>query len=163
MPRIDFYVLPSQAPEQRLRLACRLVEKAYSLGHRIYIHTASAAQAQRLDDLLWSFRQGSFIPHTLQPAATDDLAPVLIGWGDSEAATKEWLQRAPGIEPADTSAKPEDPAHVLINLTDEVVPFFGEFQRVLETADQNPETLRKARDRFRHFRDLGLEPESHKL
>ena len=39
MTRIDFYIVQHSEPSSRERFACRLAEKAYRLGHRIYIHT----------------------------------------------------------------------------------------------------------------------------
>lgn len=122
-------------------LACRLAEKAYGLGHRVYIHTRSPEQARELDDLLWTFRQNSFVPHALLPFEEDDSPPVFIGWEDK-----------PGVQ-----------AEVLINLTHEVPAFFQRFERVAELVDQEPQTLAKSRERFRYYRDQGLTPTSHRL
>lgn len=140
MPRVDFYILPDRAAESRPRLACRLAEKAYQLGHTVYIHAASAEQARYLDDLLWTFRQGSFVPHALYPAPPDDTSPVLIGWAEEAPA-----------------------AAVLINLTQDIPAFFERFQRVAELVDQTPETLAQSRERFRLYRERGCSPQSHKL
>ena len=79
MPRVDFYVLPDNKDNGRALLACRLADKAYTLGHEVYILVASEAQAGALDDLLWTFRQDSFIPHERYPLAGDEASPVLIG------------------------------------------------------------------------------------
>lgn len=140
-PRIDFYVLPGQEPNGRLSLACRLAEKAYGLGHRVYLHAASPEQARQLDDLLWTFRQGSFVPHTLCPPAEGDASPVLIG----------------------SDATPPPAAQVLINLSDTVPAFFERYERVAELVDQQPSVLAKSRERFRFYRDRGYEPVSHRL
>jgi DNA polymerase-3 subunit chi len=140
VPQIDFYVLPGQAPDGRALLACRLAEKAYRLGHTVYIHAGSAEQAHYLDDLLWTFRQGSFVPHALYPPPPEDRSPVLIGWRDDAPA-----------------------AVVLINLAPQAPPFFERFARVAELVDQNPQTLSESRDRFRCYRDRGYAPASHKL
>lgn len=140
-PRIDFYVLPGQEPKGRLLLACRLAEKAYGLGHRVYLHAASAEQARQLDDLLWTFRQGSFVPHTLCPPAEGDASPVSIGSDETPAAT----------------------AAVLINLGDAAPVFFERYERVVELVDQQPPVLAKSRERFRFYRDRGYEPVSHRL
>ncbi len=78
-PRIDFYVLPDHQDQSRALLACRLADKAYGLGHTVYILTASEAQAAALDDLLWTFRQDSFIPHERYPLVGTEGSPVLIG------------------------------------------------------------------------------------
>ncbi len=140
MPQIDFYVLPEQQPAGRLLLACRLAEKAYSLGHTVYIHTESAAQSHQLDDLLWTFRQGSFVPHALCPPPPEDRSPVLLGCADE-------------VPQAD----------VLINLAPQVPAFFERFGRVAELVDQHPQTLRESRERFRCYRERGYAPASHKL
>ena len=140
-PRIDFYVLPGQESKGRLLLACRLAEKAYGLGHRVYLHAASPEQARQLDDLLWTFRQGSFVPHTLCPPVEDDASPVSIGSDETPAAAAE----------------------VLINLSDTVPAFFERYQRVAELVDQQPSVLTKSRERFRCYRDRGYEPVSHRL
>ena len=140
-PRIDFYVLPGREPNGRLSLACRLAEKAYGLGHRVYLHAASSEQARQLDDLLWTFRQGSFVPHTLCPSAASDASPVLIG----------------------SEETPPPKAQVLINLSDTVPAFFERYERVAELVDQQPSVLAKSRERFRFYRDRGYEPVSHRL
>ena len=142
MPRIDFYVLPDQKPNGRLLLACKLSEKAYLSGYRVYLHTSSAEQARTVDDLLWTFRQGSFVPHALSPASADDRSPVLIG----------------------CSASPPELANgIIVNLDLQPPPEFERFERVIEVVDQEPETLTRSRDRFRLYRERGFQPSSHKL
>jgi DNA polymerase-3 subunit chi len=141
VPRIDFYVLPDQKDNGRALLACRLTDKAYNLGHTVYIFTTSEAQAAALDDLLWTFRQDSFIPHERYPLAGEESSPVLVGM-------------AP---PAEVDAQ------VLINFTDVLPEGFERFQRVVELVDQHPEGLVKSRERFRQYRERGLTPETHKL
>lgn len=139
MTEIDFYVLPSSAPEQRARTACRVAEKAFSLGHRVHVHAADAAQARALDELLWTFRDGAFVPHAL--AADDPDAPVVIGAGEEPAA----------------------PAYLLINLTDSVPAFFSRFERVAEVVDDDPAVRDAGRERFRFYRDRGYALRTHKL
>ena len=135
--RVDFYILPDPAPDARERLSCRLAEKAYKMGHTVYLHADSESQAQRLDDLLWTFRAGSFVPHARgggQPS------PVLIGSGE-----------APGA------------ADLLITLSAAVPAFYERFTRVAEIIDGNEDNKRAGRERFRFYRGRGLEPQSHHL
>ena len=132
-PRIDFYVLPDQQENGRALLACRVADKAYSLGHTVYLFTASEAQAAALDDLLWTFRQDSFIPH--------ERYPLVIG----------------------TAAPAEVNAQVLINFTLALPDGFERFERVVELVDQQPEVLAKSRERFKQYRERGCAPESHRL
>jgi DNA polymerase-3 subunit chi len=39
--RVDFYVLSDDTPDAKLRVACRLIEKAFDSGLRVYAQTAS--------------------------------------------------------------------------------------------------------------------------
>ena len=60
--RVDFYVLSEDAPDARLRWACRLAEQAAEQGSRVYLQTADNADARRLDELLWTYNDRSFLP-----------------------------------------------------------------------------------------------------
>ena len=142
MTRVDFYVLPTEAPRNRALLACRLAEKAFSQGHRVYIHTGSEQQSQELDDLLWTFRQGSFIPHAITGTETAENAAVLVGHQPEPAGNH---------------------LDVLINTAQEVPLFFGRFERVAELVDQQPGTLQQARERYKFYRDRGYELQSHNI
>jgi len=141
VPRVDFYILPGRQAGSRSLLGCRLAEKAYGLGHTVYIHTASPEQAQHLDELLWTFRQGSFVPHALHPDADNEVPPVLIGW-----------QPDPLVN-----------ATLLINLSEEAPAFLERFERVAELVDQDEKTLDTSRDKFRRYRTQGCELHTHKL
>ena len=141
MPRVDFYVLPDHREKGRALLACRLADKAYSLGHTVYLLAASDAQAATLDDLLWTYRQDSFIPHERYPRVGEESSPVLVG----------------AVLPADVNAQ------VLINVTDALPEGFERFERVVELVDPHPEVLAKSRERFRQYRERGCAPETHKL
>ena len=141
MPRIDFYLLDDPAPDGVALLACRLTEKAFLLGHSIYIQAASEEQAQSLDKLLWTFKQGSFLPHARHPEAAGKSAPILIGHG----------------------AEPQTAAQVLINLDSEIPAFYPRFERVAELVGPGEEARRQARQRFRSYRDGGCELNTHTL
>ncbi|MEE8343080.1 MAG: DNA polymerase III subunit chi, partial [Gammaproteobacteria bacterium] len=81
MTRVDFYILPGKEPNGRQLLACRLADKAYQLGRKVYIHTDSHAQTEQVDKLLWTFRQNSFVPHAVMDQAGNEPPPVLLGNG----------------------------------------------------------------------------------
>jgi DNA polymerase III subunit chi len=46
-------------------ILCRWVEKFYEDRKRVLVVTDSTLAAQHLDQLLWTFAQGSFIPHRI--------------------------------------------------------------------------------------------------
>lgn len=141
MTQVDFYIAPDTRPEARERLCCRLAEKAYRAGQRVYIHAATNAQAMRLDELLWTWRDGSFLPHALHPTGEGDPSPILIGH------------------------RPEAPAEnqVLINLADEPPPFSDRFNRLLEPVAGSEEERAGARRRYRSYRQRGYTLNNHEL
>lgn len=145
MTRVDFYVLDDGAEQARERFACRLVEKAWRLKHKIYLHARSAEEAERLDQLLWTFSDRSFVPHVLDtPELAPELAaatPIRIGTGDEA-----------GFE-----------AELLVNLDAEVPLFFSRFERVAEIVGGDDEHRAAARERFRFYRDRGYAMETHKI
>jgi len=145
MTRVDFYVLDDQAEAARERFACRLVEKAFRLKHKVYVHAASTTAAQRLDTLLWTFSEGSFIPHVL---AASDLEPALAEATPVQIGTGE----PPGLEAA-----------VLVNLDGEVPAFFSRFERVAEIVGGDASQRTQARARFKFYRDRGYALETHRI
>jgi DNA polymerase-3 subunit chi len=141
MTRVDFYIVDSSAPTSRALTACRLAEKAYSLDHHIYIHTADQSQTNELDDLLWTYQAGSFVPHHCADPAVVHECPVLIGHMDA----------------------PERYNQVLINLDTTVPMFFSRFERVVEIVNQDEALRNQARERFKFYRNRGYDLHTHNL
>lgn len=144
MTRVDFYILERSTPEASLTLACRLAEKAVDRDHEVLINTGTAAEAARLDTLLWTFSQGSFLPHRLLDGADrpDEGERVLVGCGR---------------EPHDGSWD------LLINLASSVPDFFSRFERVAEVVGADTENKTAGRERFRYYRDRGYELRTHRV
>ena len=140
-PQIDFYISQGSTGEQRLLLACRLADKAFRSGHTVHVHCADAAQAQQLDDMLWSFQATSFVPHAQMHSDDADNAPVRIGHGDAL-----WLNQ-----------------DVLINLDRTVPAAFAQYARVLEVVVQDSAVLDNTRQHWRHYKQLGHEPQRREL
>jgi len=141
MTQVDFYILQDGAPEAPPLFACRLVEKAYKQGHRVYINADSAAQLRQLDDLLWTFRAGSFLPHAVYAGAADAEQPVLLGH----------------------AVEPDGMADVLVNLDSAVPPWFGRFSRVAEPVGAGEAARSAGRARYRFYQDRGYTLNTHKL
>ena len=139
--RVDFYILAASEPASRLQFACRLTEKAYGLNNRVYAHTASQAEAEQLDKLLWTFKQGSFIPHQALGTDNDERAPVRIG----------------------SPERCENEGELLINLTEAAPEFATNFARVVEIVDGREASRKAGRERFRQYREMGLKPETHQI
>ncbi|MDV3237908.1 MAG: DNA polymerase III subunit chi [Gammaproteobacteria bacterium] len=158
MTRVDFYILPDADPAQRPLLACRLAEKAYGQGLKVYVHTATEGEALHLDELLWTFRDGSFLPHAIAKGA-------IAKGTDPDFAESAKSGSVPVLVPVLVGHDHEPSTHtdVLINLGAEVPRFFGRFERVAELVDQRPEQLALSRERYRFYRERGYELNSHQL
>lgn len=135
--QVDFYVLqdPALSAEQ---LTCRLALMAWEQGHRIMVLAQDAAQAERLDELMWEYPQGRFLPHA--PKRQPLSAPVTVGLM------------------ADLD---DDAGEVIINLTRDAVPQAERFHRLLELVPANDAQRQASRAKFREYRNRGLEPASH--
>ncbi len=141
MTRVDFYILNDNAADARQRFVCRLAEKAWQQGNKVYIHTGDPALSTRIDEMLWTFSQGSFVPHGMDNDPAADEADIHIGHGD----------------------EPRHHDEVLINLSSEVPLFFSRFKRVAEIIDGDENQRQQGRERFRFYRERGYPLESHNI
>ena len=142
MARVDFYVLERIDERSRQVLACKLAEKAYRLNHTVYIHTSSPRDAELVNELLWTFRDGSFVPHGL--AGNEDgteESPVIVGYDADGARGRD----------------------LLINLCDEIPAFAESFPRVAELVTSEENCRRLSRKRYALYRDRGHTINTHNL
>jgi len=138
MSQIDFYILPDT---NHLPFVCRLIEKAYKNRHSIFIHANNQAEANHLDELLWTYRDDSFLPHNLYGEGPDPAPPIQIGYQQI----------------------PEKHRDILINLNNTVPTFYKQFSRVLELVANQPEQQHIARERYRFYQAEKCKITSHKL
>ena len=139
LTKVDFYILPSAEPSARLDFACKLTEKAWRLGHRVYLHCSDAAQRQDLDERLWRFKGESFVPHS----NTEDQPDGVIVMGLTDA--------------------PLSHQDLLINLDLKVPEFFKRFARVAEVVVEDSAIRQAARESFRFYREQGYPLQDHRL
>lgn len=140
MEQVDFYIVESEAVEALELVACQLAEKAWTGGFRLFIRTADADQAARMDKALWTFRQGSFLPHAM--AGDDADEPILLGTPETP---------------------PPAACDMLINLAPTPAEDAIDFRRVAEVACRRSDLLKAARERFRWYRDQGFSPANHTI
>ena len=139
--RVDFYVTESTAPRDRLRTACRVVEKAYLAGHTVLVWHTDPEELREFDELLWTFGDGSFVPHEAITASGFTSAPVLL-----------------------TSATiPPGGCDVLVNLAADVPACVDSARRVAEFIDGNADRRQAGRARFRTYKERGWPPTTHNL
>jgi DNA polymerase-3 subunit chi len=145
--QVDFYVLAESAPSAE-RLACRLSLMAWEQGHRVSVLAPDENAAKSLDELMWDYPPARFLPHARWPGAApgvavpDSAAPVSI------------------VASADQVGADRD---VVVNLGQEAVPNPARFHRLLEIVPAEPRMREASRDKFRHYRNLGLQPTHHDI
>ncbi len=136
--QVDFYVLarPTQSPGQ---FVCRLAMMAWEQGHRILVRTENRQDADQLDQMMWDYPPGRFLPHGRNGGQDH---PVAI-------ATRD--EAIPGDR------------DLVINLCTEPVPEPQRLQRLCEIVPAEPSQRSASRDKFRAYRDRGLAPETHTI
>ena len=103
----------------------------------------SLSEAQRLDELLWTFSDRTFIPHevTDNGTASHERVMVLIG----------------------TEGAPVSHRQILVNLTSSLPAEIDSFERIAEIVDVDPENKRLSRERYKAYRERGCALETHNL
>ena len=142
--QVDFYVRPEASLDALETFACRLVETVWQRGHQVLVLAASDAAARRLDDLLWTFRDESFVPHRR------------VGAGDPASP-----------EPVDEPVVVSTPGawsgalDVLVNLTPSVPEEADRAARVAEVVPAAGPGRDAGRERYREYRSRGYELRTH--
>ena len=141
MPRADFYLIDKpRFREQPLLLVCELAKRGYAANLSILVLARDAAQAEAIDDLMWSFDPDEYLPHQIAGMDEgDDDTPILIATPDM-----------------DIPARP-----MLINLRDGAPN--GSFDRVLEVVPADPSARGPLRERWKHYQSLGFEVNKHDM
>lgn len=141
MPRADFYLIDKpRFREQPLLLVCELAKRGFAANLPILVLARDTAQAEAIDDLMWSFDPDDYLPHQIAGMDEgDDETPILI-------ATPE----------LDVPARP-----MLINLRDAAPT--GSFDRVLEVVPADPAARAPLRERWKHYQALGFEVKKHDM
>ena len=140
-PRVDFYVSEAAGADARLRLACRVAEKAYLAKQTVVVWFDDATLLPKFDEMLWTFADGTFVPHDAVTPEGACASPVALTSGPM----------------------PAEHLDVLINLGNSIPERFEKFARVAEFLDGRPEVRAAGRERFKVYRGKSLEPQTHNV
>ncbi len=129
MSEILFYHLESQPLERVLPV---LVEKSLERGWNVVVETSSDERAEAIDNLLWTYRDDSFLPHARAGGSEDAVQPVLI------------------------TTRPHNPNGAQVRFfVDRAVPQTGEgYQRIVFMfSGRDPDAITEARTAWRALKD----------
>ena len=135
MTQIDFFTHVAEP----LRLAAKIIAKAYRTHGNVRVLTPNADATQALDRLLWLDPPLSFLPHCRMDSAIAPETPI-------------WI---------DERLEHSGPAAVLVNLHAEAPPFFSRFERLAEVVAADEAQVVAGRARFRFYRERGYELRQH--
>lgn len=136
MTRIGFYILRAATPDA---FVCRLCQQLYQRGESLFVYCDDAATIRRLDEALWTFQPGSFVPHDVVDDGAVAMSPVALS----------------------THAPDDARTGVLINLAAEVPLFFSRFERVAEIIANDADAKQTGRARYAFYRDRGYDLQTH--
>jgi DNA polymerase-3 subunit chi len=141
--RVDFYILEGHSPSGRLKLACKLAEKAYLASQTVLVWDTDGGELREFDQMLWTFNDGSFVPHEALTGSSTPSSdtPILLSSGAALSANVD----------------------IIINLAPDLPPCLSRTPRVIEIIDGDDGRRRAGRARFKAYRELGVQPASHNI
>ena len=140
-PKAAFYILTEISLKARDLYACRIIEKAYSSGQKIYVYFATQEEAQGFDTQLWTFRDISFVPHEIYNQNPDSTAPVLIGYDKAPTEKKD----------------------VLVNFSSDVPVFYKKFSHIIEVVPNDDAFKALARKKYQTYQQQGCQMETFNI
>ena len=132
MVEIAFYQLRRTPLEKALP---KLLEKVLESGRRAVVLAGSEERAEALSAALWTYDQGSFLPHGTARDGRPERQPIFLGADDANPNGAQIAVMVDGIPPADLSR----------------------YERCLDMFDgTDPAALEAARGRWRAHKERGV-------
>lgn len=114
----------------------------YGKGSSVYVLCPSEAEAVKIDGLLWTYDDQSFVPHSIWRGGESISDPVAVGWLEEQNPNGADVLLVAGERPFK-----------------EVLGTAGLFRCVVDLVPHGDEAAKKAaRERFRSFRNEGYSP-----
>lgn len=126
---VDFYLLQGTNIQSIQHFCCRLAEKAWKLGNTVFIRTEDEQHAQVLDNLMWTYSDGSFLPHATSNNALSTESPIIIG----------------------SKTAPAHTCDLIINLASDIPGQYNHYPRIAEIINENETIKTKGRVRYSQY------------
>ena len=130
------------APD-KLAYVCRLLRKAVGSGSKVLV-VAESDMLQRIDADLWAVSPTDFVSHGF-------------------AADSHELAALSSVVLATQLELNSNHSQVLLNLTDELLPGFENFERLIEVVSTDDADRQSARRRWRAYTEKGYQITRHDL
>ena len=111
-----------------------LLEKALASGKKIVVRCNTKERAERLNETLWSYKAGSFLPHGTEEDGNAEQQPIFITGAETNPNGAEILVLISGAE----------------------APDFEKYDRVLDMFEASEVQQSAARKRYKKYKDDGF-------
>jgi DNA polymerase III subunit chi len=139
--KVDFYLLKNNNINACPLLACRILEKAYKRGHRVFVYCEDLESTNLLDELLWTYKDESFIPHNIQGEGPEPPPVIQIGYNDDPRGYND----------------------ILLNMANEIPVFYKKFTRIIEIVADDEKAKEISRQHFREYKKQGFDLKTHTI
>ncbi|HEX8476806.1 MAG TPA: DNA polymerase III subunit chi [Telluria sp.] len=129
MARIDFHTNIAD----KVSYACRLARKAYTANAKLVLLAEDDAQAQALNEALWTLSDTDFLPHVLAGDPLASQTPIIVTTVDTD---------------------PTPHYDMLVNLTRRTPATFDRYARVFEIISTNEDDAAEGRKRYVAYKKL---------
>jgi DNA polymerase-3 subunit chi len=139
--QVDFYLLQPNSTVSKELLVCRIAEKAYKLGHKIFIYCSNQEETQALDELLWTYKPESFLPHNIQGEGPEPPPAIQLGY----------------------TTEPRGFNDILINMAPQHPSFYKKFLRIIEVVNHDDISKENSRKLYREYKKQGFKLKTHDI
>jgi len=154
--QVDFYLIKNAINEGQLKLASRLSSKLLGLHKRVMLITENRSVSERVDALMWSFSDTSFVPH-------DHISN--LGQNIEKENNKTPQFNHIRITELETISQHTLSINydVLINLCAKVPAIVEHFPRVIEIIAADNDAKTTGRLRYKEYQQKSTEIVTHQL
>lgn len=135
MANIRFYLFENSL-ERQVDSACRLCRKILRQPGRIWLYAPQRELQQQLDESLWTFDLTSFIPHGIDQRD----APICI-----------------------SAQLPDESDWIVFNFNEHAIEQVEKYSHIIEIVENHASAKQQGREKFKYYRQLGLEARTFKL
>lgn len=130
--RIDFHSNVGDS----LNYSFRLIRKAYAANCKITVFHSDTRFLAELDQALWSWGHSDFLPHVGLSHQFAPQTPILLSNNAQVAGPHR---------------------QVLLNLSTQVLPYYTDYQRLIEVISTDDAARQAGRQRYRQYQQAGHE------
>ena len=131
-----FYIL--NAEDDTENAVCKIIKKHYELKHAVLVSSKDKILIERINKLLWTFEQLSFIPHSTDKKYDSFTNIILVetGYKNDSILKKDY--------------------NVFINLDDEVKTDYHDHEFIVELVNAKEDKKKIAREKYLYYKNNKL-------